>query len=612
MQNITLNSPGLLKQQLSEQDWKRVKAIKISGFINKEDIEWLNELQEFNKGLYCIDLFDIKSSEVEDIPLIIERGINNLTIPEGIKSIKKRKLKCLSISMVNIPKTVFSIEKGAFSSCPELKIINVSEQNLKYKSINGILYSKDGLNLLFCPPQREGLLNIPEGTLRIANKAFGGCDKIKTIVLPQSIIKENTGSLIQDLTNKKTEVRWNLDQERYNLGESQYSNGGKSLIRHTPDLEDYKEGDPHFDLLKKNEYEVNVPNGVETIEDEAFANCFQMRSIKLPYTLNSIGSQVFTNCTHLQSIEIPEKVKEIREKAFCGCRSLGKICCWSQNPPKCAEQIIEDTHDKLLYVPKGSISKYRKAKGWKLFKNIREVESLTIIHIRMSNGEKNTITFSPSIIKSELKDYITDIWHNIAKISIEGKISDKDIDCLVMMTNEGSLSDIDLEKAIIPTLKKKAFADSDNLIAIIMPTELETIPDSSFIGCKRLKRISIGTKTKKISDFAFAECTNLRNIILGDNLQIIGRGALWNCKNLESVIIGENIQEIGEDCFRGCENLMRIDSHAIIPPLCYPDTFLKTAYQSIFLTFPASGHIRYLQDCIWSKFTKKTAENVLF
>ncbi len=612
MHNISIKKPGTLKEHLRENDWKRVKGLKISGPLNDDDLDWLNELTTFNKGLYYVDLFDAKDIEEKDVPLLMERGINNFSIPEGIKDIKKKMLKCLSTNTLNIPKSVFNISKGAFSSCPELKIVNVNEQNLKYKSVNGLLYTKDGQELLFCPPKRDGNISIPEGTLKIAPKAFQGCDKLNMVILPQSIDKDFTGTLSQDFKNKKTEIRWTVDQDHFNLGETRYEQGGKVLTRHAPDPEDYKEGDPHFDLLKKSEYDFSVPNGVEEISSEAFANCFQLRSIKLPNSLITIHEQAFSNCTHLTTIELPSKLKTIDKDCFNGCRNLGKICSWAHTPPKCAGSIIDYTQDKMLYVPKGSIENYKKAKGWKMFKNIREVETLTLINMRTGNGEKSSIVYSPSIIKAELKDYLNDIWHNVVKIAISGKITEQDVAFLRTMATEGQLTDIDLTECHIQQFENKAFADADLLVSIQLPNVLQDIPNSLLIGCKRLKKICIGSETENVGDFAFAECTNLRHIDFSGSTKKIGRGVCWNCKLLETINIGDQLQSIGEDAFRGCDSLKRIDSHCCIPPKCASDTFQAPAFQNAELTFPSGGHAAYLQDTIWNKFSKKIAENILF
>lgn len=612
MHTFNINIPGTLKQQLDETDWKKIKGLKISGTLDEADIDWIDNLPSINKGLYVIDLFETNILEKGNHYVFFERGLGGLNIPEGIKNLHKNMLKCLSINTISLPKSLFAIEKGALNKCPELKIINVNEQNLKYKSINGLLYTKDGDELLFCPPKREGLIQIKEGTKCIAKKAFAGCDKLSTVILPQSIEKERTGTLIHDFTNKRTEIRWTVDVDRYSLGDTHYSMGGKVLEKHFSDSEDYKENDPHYDLLKKGEYDFSVPNGVEEISSNAFENSFQLRTIKLPNSLIKIGKEAFQSCTHLTSIEIPSKLKEIEENCFNNCRSLGKICCWAHTPPRCQGPIIDFTQDKMLYVPKGTINSYKKAKGWKLFKNIREVDALTSIVFRLSNGEKNSITYSPSIVKTDMKAYLQDIWQNISKISVSGRISDNDIEFLREMCIHGQLTDIDLSEALTTGIKYKSFADAERLVSVSLPNELEIIPNSLFLSCRRLKKVTLGSGTTTIDDFAFAECSSLKHVDLSLSINHIGRGAYWNCQSLETINFGNNELYISEDAFRNCVSLRRIDCHYPIPPHCKEDSFSSYNFQNVELTIPSSGYATYQQDKIWSSFSKITAENILF
>lgn len=612
MQNIFISTPGTLKEQLDETEWRRLKGLKLKGKINDSDIEWIDNLTAINKGIYIIDLFECTLPENHKHYIFFERGLGNLNIPEGLETLERNSLKCLSINTLSLPKSLRKIEKGALNGCHELKIINVNEQNPSYKSVNGLLYTKEGKEFLFCPPKREGEIQIKEGTQKIASRAFAGCERLNTVVLPRSIDKERTGTLIHDFTNKKTEIRWNIDHDKYNVGDTNYTEGGKVLEKHLSETEDYKEGDPHYDLLKKGEYDFCVPSGVEEIASSAFTNSFQLRSIKLPNSLQRIGEKAFENCTHLTAIEMPNKLKEVGNDCFNACRNLGKICCWAQTPPKCKGPVIDNSQDKMLYVPKGTIDKYKKAKGWKLFKNIREVDSFTSVVYRLGNGEKNTITYSPTIVKTELKAYLCDIWQNVSKISISGKINDNDIDFLREMCIKGQLSEIDLGETQTTGLKYKSFADAERLSSIILPDSITIIPNSLFIGCKRLKKVVIGTNTATIEDFAFADCCSLKHIDLSGSISHIGRGAYWNCQLLDTINLGDNELTISEDAFRNCVSLRRINCHYHIPPHCKEDSFSSYCYQNVELTVPLNGYATYQQDKIWSSFTKVTAENILF
>ncbi|MDE6568341.1 MAG: leucine-rich repeat domain-containing protein, partial [Lachnospiraceae bacterium] len=63
-------------------------------------------------------------------------------------------------------------------------------------------------------------------------------------------------------------------------------------------------------------------SGVISIEDNAFSNCEQLASVKLPEKLETIGNSAFRECGQLASVKLPEKLKTIGTYAFYNCSSL--------------------------------------------------------------------------------------------------------------------------------------------------------------------------------------------------------------------------------------------------------------------------------------------------
>ena len=71
--------------------------------------------------------------------------------------------------------------------------------------------------------------------------------------------------------------------------------------------------------------EIEIPEGVTDIGDEAFYLCYELRSIKIPDSVKAIGYAAFQDCEHLQSIVIPDGVREIEDYTFCNCANLQSI-----------------------------------------------------------------------------------------------------------------------------------------------------------------------------------------------------------------------------------------------------------------------------------------------
>lgn len=70
---------------------------------------------------------------------------------------------------------------------------------------------------------------------------------------------------------------------------------------------------------------VNIPDNVETIEENAFSQVRQLQEVHLPDSLTSLGRYAFEKCRSLRTVKIPTKLKEIPWYTFDGCNSLQSV-----------------------------------------------------------------------------------------------------------------------------------------------------------------------------------------------------------------------------------------------------------------------------------------------
>ena len=98
---------------------------------------------------------------------------------------------CHDLTSVIIPDSVTSIYFSAFSNCTSLNSIDVSPNNSKYCSLDGVLFSKDKTNLVKYPGGKSGAYTIPDSTTRIGLMAFKGCTNLTSVVIPNTIARIN-------------------------------------------------------------------------------------------------------------------------------------------------------------------------------------------------------------------------------------------------------------------------------------------------------------------------------------------------------------------------------------------------------------------------------------
>ena len=118
---------------------------------------------------------------------------------------------------------------------------------------------------------------------------------------------------------------------------------------------------------------VIIPNSDTSIGDKAFYCCSGLTSITIPNSVTSIGKQAFIYCSSLKSITIPNSVTRIGEWAFYGWDLL-EVVSKVENPFKIPTSTFSDNtfYNITLYVPVGTIDKYKATDGWKKFLYIEE------------------------------------------------------------------------------------------------------------------------------------------------------------------------------------------------------------------------------------------------
>lgn len=89
-----------------------------------------------------------------------------------------------NVTSLTFPETITGFT--AFKSLDKLREVNISEGG-EYKSVDGIVYTADGSELVFLPPCAcEGVFTVPEGVVKIADNACYG-SRAAEIILPRSL-----------------------------------------------------------------------------------------------------------------------------------------------------------------------------------------------------------------------------------------------------------------------------------------------------------------------------------------------------------------------------------------------------------------------------------------
>ncbi len=124
---------------------------------------------------------------------------------------------------------------------------------------------------------------------------------------------------------------------------------------------------------------ITIPNSVTSIGERAFSGCSGLTSVTIGNSVTSIGNWAFSGCSGLTSVTIPNSVTSIGERAFYDCSGLTSVISLIEEPFKISGKSsssgtfdLDVFNNVTLYVPVGTIDKYKSTEGWKDFLFIEE------------------------------------------------------------------------------------------------------------------------------------------------------------------------------------------------------------------------------------------------
>ncbi len=260
-------------------------------------------------------------------------SLQSIEIPDSVTAIGSHAFEnCSSLESVTIGDGVTSIDGYSFFGCSSLKSvsigsgitrllqfatllgslqrIDVSPENNKYSSIDGVLYSKDGRALIRCPEGRKGSLVIPDGVTSIDECAFSGCASLKSVTIGDGVT-----SIGIDTFSGCTSLSYMIE-------------GGLKYLGN--------EANPYVAVIGPEDTSIKsatINDSCRVIAGGAFFDCSSLKSIVIPNDVTSIGDKTFSNCSSLESIVIPDSVTSFGSDALLGCSSLQTVYCVAKKRP---------------------------------------------------------------------------------------------------------------------------------------------------------------------------------------------------------------------------------------------------------------------------------------
>lgn len=123
------------------------------------------------------------------------RQLKEIIIPDSVTTIESGAFAMTGLTSITIPAVTkldyrdYSGEGYTFYACHDLKNIYVDEESILYSSRDGVLYSKDGTELLCYPAGKTASeFVIPNHVTNVANEAISACNSLEKLVLGENVV----------------------------------------------------------------------------------------------------------------------------------------------------------------------------------------------------------------------------------------------------------------------------------------------------------------------------------------------------------------------------------------------------------------------------------------
>lgn len=322
---------------------------------------------------------------IADDPITIARGafrgckMTELILPDTVTTINSEAFEdCKNLTTIHFPATFTDFhgksensgDNGGLDSwikgCDSLKAFTVSENNPRYKSMNGILYSKDGKTVGPVPPAVSFDSVNWNGVSAIGDYAFCGRETQRAdIEIPSQITSIGDYAFCRYSwydENYDGTVNIKLHEGLTSIGEYAFSSMYYLEEIDLPDsLVTLGKGAFASDNHLKS---MTIPPKVTVIPDSLFEYCWNLESVTLPDGITEIGKRAFYGPSYLTSIHLPSSLKKIDDYAFCYFqpRQLSKLT--SITIP-----------DSVEYIGEHAFERNGNLRHVKLSKNLKKIES---------------------------------------------------------------------------------------------------------------------------------------------------------------------------------------------------------------------------------------------
>ena len=464
--------------------------------------------------------------------------ITGIRVIEGVKKVSTSAIDCRNDSMIDISEGVEVIEAFAFKNCQNITEIRLTD-SIKY----------------------------------IGPNAFGEIDLEKVIFK----INRSNDSLAE-LYARYQGVRFEFLNAHPSSAENEKVYTAEEAKKHFAG-QHYAVVPPGVTSVGRKAFAKNkdirhvvISEGVKYIEEEAFLECTNLKSISLPSSLlligycafdesgianvhlpqglRFIGNFAFSSCENLRTLRLPPAIQFIGSGAFFDCTELTEVT--SDNSSfTIVDGVLFDSNNCLTWANAHS-EKVDVSMATAINKGALDNSSCTELRFTDNLKVISDYAFYNSQIRSI---WLPDTTINIMDNAFEGCSEDlvihyraKDFDVAKFTADYHSTLERS-DEAIELTTGEGA----NDVFEVVcdMTSDYNVISDSALRANERVNRVRTAQGLLAIGESSFERCERLREINIPDAVSLIGNWAFAHCGQLKHIALPTDISYIGDGVFSG-------------------------------------------------------------
>lgn len=438
------------------------------------------------------------------------QNLASLTLSEGITTIVSSAFEgCVELTSVSIPTSVTTIGLRAFYGCTKLSSVTFPN------SVTSIGYNVftycDSLKVpvyndkffVYLPMDYSGHYSIPEGIEQIISGACYNCTGLTSVTLPESVttIGESafgncTGLISITLPNTVTTIN-----------RTPFYGSGIPVPVYNDHLFAY--------MPESYAGAYTIPDGIEQIVGDAFANCIGLTDITIPNSVKRIGLWAFDNCTGLTNVTIPNSVTTIEPYAFYGCSNLASITLGNS-----VELIDMHAFEDCISIESIELPNSLITIGDQAFNGCTSLTALEIPSNVFNIGDGITI-FCSNLTS------ITVVPDNQMFLAIDGVLFSKDTTTILQCPP--AKQGVYCLPRSVANIKKHAFYNCAELTSLTIPNSVTNIESYAFDKCGQLTSITCEAATPPtLERFAFSNTEKAATLYVpGQSIDLYKTADQW-------------------------------------------------------------------------------------